>query len=89
MHDKPLEIAAAFGATRVLKATDAEAIAGATRGGTVGLPPRGDQPVPVASAITRERLAGSLRFNNAIDEEITAFATAADASVSGKVLLAF
>ncbi|WP_328609220.1 L-idonate 5-dehydrogenase [Amycolatopsis sp. NBC_00345] len=139
VHDKPLEIAAAVGATRVLKATDAEAIAavdadvviessghhrglasaiaGATRGGTVvlvGMLPRGDQPVPVASAITRElRLVGSLRFNDEIDEVITAladgslkidpvvthvfpveealtaFATAADASVSGKVLLAF
>ena len=139
VHDKPLEIAAAVGATQTLKATDAaaiaavdadvviessgnhrglaSAIAGATRGGTVamvGLLPLGDQPVPVASAITRElRLVGSFRFNDEIDEVIaaladgslkiepivthvfpagdalTAFATALDASVSGKVLLAF
>jgi L-idonate 5-dehydrogenase len=95
----------------------ASAIAGATRGGTVvlvGLPPAGDQPVPVALAITRElRLLGSLRFNDEIDEVIAAladgslavepvvthvfpvaaaleaFTVAADAAVSGKVLLAF
>ncbi|WP_284748239.1 L-idonate 5-dehydrogenase [Amycolatopsis sp. RTGN1] len=139
VHDKPLEIAAAVGATQTLKATDAaaiaavdadvviessgnhrglaSAIAGATRGGTVvmvGLLPLGDQPVPVASAITRElRLVGSFRFNDEVDEVIAAladgslkiepivthvfpagdalaaFATALDASVSGKVLLAF
>jgi L-idonate 5-dehydrogenase len=139
LHDKPLEIATAVGATRTLKATDAaaiaavdadvviessgnhrglaSAIAGATRGGTVvmvGLLPQGDQPVQVASAITRElHLVGSLRFNDEIDEVIAAladgslvigpivthvfpvdqaleaFAVATDASVSGKVLLAF
>lgn len=139
LHNKPLEIAAAVGATRTLKATDApaiaavdadvviessgnhrglaSAIAGATRGGTVvmvGLLPSGDQPVPVAPAITRElQLLGSFRFNDEIDEVISAladgtlavepivthvfpvaetleaFAVAADASVSGKVLLAF
>jgi L-idonate 5-dehydrogenase len=139
LHDKPLEIATAVGATRTVKATDAAAIAavdadvviessgnhrglasainGATRGGTVvmvGLLPSGDQPVPVALAITRElRLLGSFRFNDEIDEVIAAiadgsleigpivthtfpvgealeaFAVAADASVSGKVLLAF
>lgn len=139
LHDKPLEIATAVGATRTLKATDsaaiaavdadvviessgnhrglASAIAGATRGGTVvmvGLLPHGDQPAPVASAITRElRLLGSFRFNDEIDEVIAAladgslaigpivthtfpvhealhaFTIAADAAVSGKVLLAF
>jgi L-idonate 5-dehydrogenase len=139
LHDKPLEIATAVGATRTLKATDtkeiaavdadvviessgnhrglAAAITGATRGGTVvmvGLLPTGDQPVPIAPAITRElRLLGSFRFNTEIDEVITAiadgslaiapivthvfpiaqtleaFAVAADASLSGKVLLAF
>ncbi|MEU9183712.1 L-idonate 5-dehydrogenase [Streptomyces sp. NPDC048484] len=95
----------------------ASALRGATRGGTVvmvGLLPNGDQPVPVAHAITRElRLVGSFRFNDEIDDVITAladgslaidpvvthsfpveealeaFAVAADASVSGKVLLAF
>ncbi|MFI6703135.1 zinc-binding dehydrogenase [Streptomyces sp. NPDC050509] len=95
----------------------ASALAGATRGGTVvmvGLLPKGDQPVPIAHAITRElRLVGSFRFNDEIDEVIAAiadgslaigpvvthtfpvdealeaFGVAADASVSGKVLLAF
>jgi L-idonate 5-dehydrogenase len=139
LHDKPLEIATAVGATRTLEAADAaaigavdadvviessgnhrglaSAIAGATRGGTVvmvGLLPSGDQPVPIASAITRElRLVGSFRFNDEIDaviaaladgslvidpivthvfpvdEALEAFAVATDASVSGKVLLAF
>ncbi|MFG3025307.1 L-idonate 5-dehydrogenase [Streptomyces sp. NPDC048254] len=95
----------------------ASAITGATRGGTVvmvGLLPGGDQPVPIAHAITRElRLVGSFRFNDEIDQVIAcmadgslavgpvithtfpvddalkAFAVAADASVSGKVLLTF
>ncbi|WP_326806550.1 zinc-binding dehydrogenase [Streptomyces sp. NBC_01186] len=95
----------------------ASAIAGATRGGTVvmvGLLPGGDQPVPIAQAISRElRMVGSFRFNDEIDEVIAAIAdgslpigpvithsfpldetlealaVAADASVSGKVLLAF
>ncbi|GGN23253.1 L-idonate 5-dehydrogenase [Streptomyces fuscichromogenes] len=95
----------------------ASALRGATRGGTVvmvGLLPLGDQPVPIAHAITRElRLIGSFRFNDEIDEVITsladgslhvepvithtvpvdealkAFTVAADASLSGKVLLAF
>ncbi|MFJ9899929.1 zinc-binding dehydrogenase [Streptomyces sp. NPDC091280] len=56
----------------------ASAIRGATRGGTVvmvGLLPHGDQPVPVAHAITREiRLVGSFRFNDEIDEVIPALA---------------
>jgi L-idonate 5-dehydrogenase len=139
LHARPLEIARAVGATRVLSATDADAIAavdadvviessgsprglasaiaGATRGGTVvmlGLLPAGDQPVAVASAITRElRLVGSFRFADEIDDvlhamadgslqvepvvthvfdaedALPAFAVAADASTSGKVLLAF
>ena len=95
----------------------ASAIRGATRGGTVimvGLLPNGDQPVPIAHAISRElRLVGSFRFNDEIDEVIAAIAdgslaigpvvthtfpvdatlqalsVASDASVSGKVLLAF
>ncbi|WP_416979708.1 zinc-binding dehydrogenase [Streptomyces sp. T028] len=54
----------------------ASAISGATRGGTVvmvGLLPNGDQPVPIAQAITRElRLVGSFRFNDEIDEVIAA-----------------
>lgn len=60
----------------------ASAIRGATRGGTVvmvGLLPNGDQPVPIAHAITRElRLVGSFRFNDEIDEVIAALAAAAD-----------
>lgn len=41
----------------------------------VGLTPSGDQPVPVAQAITRKlRLVGSLRFNDEIDESITVIA---------------
>ncbi|MEU9342729.1 L-idonate 5-dehydrogenase [Streptomyces sp. NPDC048278] len=56
----------------------ASAIRGATRGGTVvmvGLLPNGDQPVPIAHAITRElRLVGSFRFNDEIDEVIPALA---------------
>lgn len=139
LHDKPLEIALAVGANRILHAGDTEAvaavdadvviessgnhrglssaIAGATRGGTVvlvGLLPSGDQPAPISLAITRElRLLGSFRFNDEIDQVIgaladgslaigpvvthvfpaadalEAFAVAADASASGKVLLAF
>ncbi|MFI6250682.1 L-idonate 5-dehydrogenase [Streptomyces sp. NPDC051016] len=56
----------------------ASAVKGATRGGTVvmvGLLPNGDQPVPIAHAITREvRLVGSFRFNDEIDEVIPALA---------------
>ncbi|MET7572001.1 L-idonate 5-dehydrogenase [Streptomyces sp. NPDC005492] len=56
----------------------ASAIKGATRGGTVvmvGLLPGGDQPVPIAHAISRElRLVGSFRFNDEIDEVIAAIA---------------
>lgn len=95
----------------------ASAITGATRGGTVimvGLLPGGEQPVPISLAIGRElNLLGSFRFNDEIDEVISAlgdgsllidpiithvfpvenaaeaFATAGDASISGKVLLDF
>lgn len=95
----------------------ASAICGTARGGRVvmvGLLPTGDQPVPIALAITRElELTGSFRFNDEIDEVIAAladrsldvspvitaefpagdalaaFAVAADASRSGKVLLRF
>ncbi|PQZ87306.1 L-idonate 5-dehydrogenase [Arthrobacter sp. MYb227] len=100
MFDKPLEIAAAAGASETLKATDAEAIAaveadvvieasgnyrglasavrGAVRGGRVvmvGLLPSGEQPALISLAITRElELVGSFRFNDEIDEVITALA---------------
>ncbi|MDF9276296.1 L-idonate 5-dehydrogenase [Arthrobacter sp. EH-1B-1] len=54
------------------------AIRGAARGGRVvmvGLLPTGDQPVPISLAITRElELVGSFRFNNEIDEAISALA---------------
>jgi L-idonate 5-dehydrogenase len=56
----------------------ASAIAGTTRGGTVvmvGLLPNGDQPIPIASAITRElHLVGSFRFNDEIDHVLAAMA---------------
>ena len=54
----------------------ASAIQGAARGGTVvmvGLLPTGPQPVLISLAITRELdLKGSFRFNDEIDEVITA-----------------
>lgn len=54
----------------------ASAISGATRGGRVvmvGLLPDGNQPVPIATAITRELdLVGSFRFHNEMDEVIAA-----------------
>ncbi|MCU1515763.1 MAG: L-idonate 5-dehydrogenase [Pseudarthrobacter sp.] len=54
----------------------ASAIQGAARGGTVvmvGLLPTGPQPVLISLAITRELdLKGSFRFNNEIDDVITA-----------------
>lgn len=139
IHDKPLGIAAALGATRTLKAPSAEeaalidadiviessgshhglatAVLGATRGGRVvmvGLLPTGPQPALISRAIVRElELVGSFRFNGEMDEvlqaladgslvvepvvthilpvekALEAFETAKDASVSGKVLLAF
>ena len=56
----------------------ASAIQGAARGGTVvmvGLLPTGPQPVLISLAITRELdLRGSFRFNNEIDDVITALA---------------
>ncbi|UAJ78390.1 L-idonate 5-dehydrogenase [Leifsonia sp. ZF2019] len=56
----------------------AAAIAGATRGGRVvlvGLLPPGDQPVPIARAISRElELVGSFRFVDELDEVIAALA---------------
>jgi L-idonate 5-dehydrogenase len=56
----------------------ASAIGGAARGGTVvmvGLLPTGPQPVLISLAITRELdLRGSFRFNDEIDEVITALA---------------
>ena len=56
----------------------ASAITGAVRGGTVvmvGLLPTGPQPVLISLAITRELdLKGSFRFNDEIDEVITALA---------------
>ncbi|ASN20647.1 L-idonate 5-dehydrogenase [Arthrobacter sp. YN] len=56
----------------------ASAIKGATRGGKVvmvGLLPTGPQPVFISLAITRElELLGSFRFNDEIDDVITALA---------------
>ena len=56
----------------------ASAIQGAVRGGRVvmvGLLPSGPQPVLISLAITRELdLRGSFRFNDEIDEVITALA---------------
>lgn len=56
----------------------ASAIQGAARGGTVvmvGLLPTGPQPVLISLAITRELdLRGSFRFNDEIDDVITALA---------------
>ncbi|WP_051533176.1 L-idonate 5-dehydrogenase [Arthrobacter sp. 9MFCol3.1] len=56
----------------------ASAIQGATRGGTVvmvGLLPSGPLPVLISLAITRElELKGSFRFNDEIDDVITALA---------------
>ncbi|HSU48485.1 MAG TPA: zinc-binding dehydrogenase, partial [Arthrobacter sp.] len=56
----------------------ASAIQGAVRGGTVvmvGLLPTGMQPVPISLAITRELdLKGSFRFNDEIDQVISALA---------------
>ncbi|WP_334152148.1 L-idonate 5-dehydrogenase [Microbacterium sp.] len=56
----------------------ASALSGATRGGRVvmvGLQPDGDQPVPIATAITRELdLVGSFRFHDEIDAVIEALA---------------
>ena len=56
----------------------ASAIQGAVRGGTVvmvGLLPTGMQPVPISLAITRElQMLGSFRFNDEIDDVITALA---------------
>ncbi|GAA1061093.1 L-idonate 5-dehydrogenase [Agromyces bracchium] len=139
LHQHALDVATKLGATRTLRADQADAIAeaqadvalessgshrglasairGAARGGRivmVGLLPSGDQPVPMSLAITRElELVGSFRFNDEIDEVIaalgagrldidavithefdveetlTAFETARDASTSSKVLLRF
>jgi len=54
------------------------AVQGARRGGRivmVGLLPSGEQPVLISLAITRElELVGSYRFNDEIDEVITALA---------------
>ena len=83
VHASDTEALAAVDADVVIESSGhhrglASAIAGATRGGTVvmvGLLPNGDQPVPMASAITRElRLVGSFRFNDEIDEVVAAMA---------------
>lgn len=100
VHDLPLANARRLGATRTLRASEAEEIArvqadvvvessgsgpglgsairGAARGGRVvlvGLQPTGDQPVPMSLAITRElELVGSFRFNDEIDDVLTALA---------------
>lgn len=95
----------------------ASAVHGTMRGGRLtllGLPPAGPQPALISMIVTRElELVGSFRFNDEIDEVITAladnslqvdpvithefpateslsaFRVAADAAVSGKVLLRF
>lgn len=95
----------------------ASALGAATRGGRVvlvGLQPAGPQPVPIATAITRELdVVGCFRFHDemdavidalaagrldiapivthefAVDDALQALETAADAAVSGKVLLRF
>jgi L-idonate 5-dehydrogenase len=116
LHDKPLEIATAVGATRTLKATDtkeiaavdadvviessgnhrglASAIAGATRGGTVvmvGLFRFNTEIDDVIPAIADGTLAIAPIVTHVfpVTETLEAFSTAVDASVSGKVLLAF
>lgn len=57
----------------------ASAIAAATRGGRVvmvGLLPAGNQPVPIATAITRElEIVGSFRFHDEMDAVIAALAS--------------
>ncbi|GAA3701162.1 L-idonate 5-dehydrogenase [Microlunatus aurantiacus] len=56
----------------------ASAVRGTARGGRVvmvGLLPSGDQPLPMSLAITRElELVGSFRFNDEIDQVISALA---------------
>lgn len=56
----------------------ASALSGTTRGGRVvmvGLPPTGDQPVPLSLAISREiDLVGSFRFLDPMDEVLAALA---------------
>lgn len=101
LHERPLKIAEAVGATRTILAgaTDriaavdadvaldssgsprglASALSGTTRGGRVvmvGLLPDGDQPIPIATAITRELdLVGSFRFHDEMDDVIAALAS--------------
>ncbi|MBA8794203.1 threonine dehydrogenase-like Zn-dependent dehydrogenase [Friedmanniella endophytica] len=100
LHERPLALATALGAHRVVDARDADAVRAVqpdvaietsgsapglasavesvTRGGIVvlvGMLPPGPQPVPVAVATVRElELRGSFRFNDEIDEVITALA---------------
>jgi L-idonate 5-dehydrogenase len=88
MFDRPLEIAAAAGATTTLKADDVEAIAAIeadvvieASGNHRGLASairgavRGEQPALISLAITRElELVGSFRFNDEIDEVLAALA---------------
>lgn len=98
LYERPLEIARQVGATRVLNATDTDAVhcvdadvtfessgsprglssalAATTRGGRivmVGLQPAGDQPIPIATAITREfEMVGAFRFHDEIEPVIDA-----------------
>lgn len=100
LHEAPLAIARAVGASRTLDARDgaalaavdadvvfessgsapglASAVRGATRGGRivmVGLQPTGEVPALLSLVITRElELVGSFRFNDEIDEVLTALA---------------
>jgi L-iditol 2-dehydrogenase/L-idonate 5-dehydrogenase len=83
LHATDAEAIAAVQADVVIESSGnhhglASAIQGAARGGTVvmvGLLPTGPQPVLISLAITRELdLKGSFRFNDEIDEVITALA---------------
>ncbi|WP_019547908.1 L-idonate 5-dehydrogenase [Streptomyces sulphureus] len=83
LHANDHEAIAAVDADVVIESSGnhrglASALKGATRGGTVvmvGLLPGGDQPVPIAHALTRGlHLVGSFRFHDEIDEVIPAIA---------------
>ena len=83
LHATETEAIAAVQADVVIESSGnhhglASAIQGAARGGTVvmvGLLPTGAQPVLISLAITRELdLKGSFRFNDEIDQVITALA---------------
>ena len=83
MEPLSIQVVAAIEADVVIESSGSHfglgtAISGAIRGGRVvmvGLLPSGPQPVATSLAITREiELLGSLRFNEEIEEVITALA---------------